>query len=374
LPLPSPQDIKAGKLPVLPKGATMSLSYEKAGVSIDTADAAKKQMATTMATKDPRILHRPGAFASLFDASFPGIKEPVLVMKTEEPGSKQKIAFAHNRPQSIAYDMINHLIDDIIVVGAQPVAVQDCIVCGKLQKDVVLQLVQAINDACRANDCFLIGGETSEQPGVLEAGLYILSSSIVGVVEKSKILDGRHIQAGDVVLAIPSNGLHTNGYSLVRALMTQNPGLIAEQVETPEGKMESFLDAILRPHTCYYQAFKGLFANNVGGGLHGIAHITGGGIAGNLNRILPEMMNAVIDTGKLRVLPLFKRIKALGNVPEADMLKTFNCGIGMTMVCAAGVVETITRHLAGFGMGAYVIGRITPNGAAVVEYENHLTW
>src|SRR3954469_14903118 len=158
----------------------MSLSYEKAGVNIDNADAAKKQMAQTMATGgggDPRILHRPDAFASLFDASFPGIKEPVLVMKTEEPGSKQKLAFQHGRARSIAQDMIHHLIDDIIVTGAQPLAVQDCIVCGKLQKEVVLELVAAINDACRQNDCFLIGGETSEQLGVLEAGLYILSSS-----------------------------------------------------------------------------------------------------------------------------------------------------------------------------------------------------
>src|SRR5450755_3788283 len=197
----------------------MSLSYEKSGVNIDNADAAKKSMAETMASgggKDPRILHRPGAFASLFDASFPGIKEPVLVMKTEEPGSKQKIAFAHGRAASIAFDMIHHLIDDIIVVGAQPLAVQDCIVCGKLEKEVVLELVRAINEACRQNDCSLIGGETSEQPGVLAAGLYILSSSIVGVVEKSRILDGRAIQNGDVVLAVPSNGLHTNGYSLVR--------------------------------------------------------------------------------------------------------------------------------------------------------------
>ena len=177
----------------------MSLSYEKAGVSIDTADSAKKQMAQTMAKgagRDPRILHRPGAFASLFDASFPSIKEPVLVMKTEEPGSKQKIAFQHGRAASIAYDMIHHLIDDIIVVGAQPVAVQDCIVCGKLEKEVVLQLVEAINDACRQNDCHLVGGETSEQPGVLDAGLYILSASIVGVVEKAKILDGQQIKKG----------------------------------------------------------------------------------------------------------------------------------------------------------------------------------
>src|SRR4051812_13579254 len=206
----------------------MSLSYKKSGVSIDTADAAKGQMEKIMATKDPRILHKPNAFASLFDASFPGITHPVLVMKTEEPGSKQKIAFQHNRPASVAQDMIHHLIDDIIVTGAQPLAVQDCIVCGKLEKHTVLALVQSINDACRDNDCHLIGGETSEQPGVLDPGTYILSSSIVGVVEKSKIIDGSNIQLGDTVLAVPSNGLHTNGYSLVRALLAQHPNLLQQ--------------------------------------------------------------------------------------------------------------------------------------------------
>ncbi|HUO07492.1 MAG TPA: phosphoribosylformylglycinamidine cyclo-ligase [Phycisphaerae bacterium] len=350
-----------------------SLSYEKAGVSIDTADAAKKKMAETMATKDPRVLHRPGAFASLFDASFPGIREPVLVMKTEEPGSKQKIAFANGRAGSIAYDMIHHLIDDIIVVGAQPVAVQDCIVCGKLQKDVVLELVAAINDACRQNDCFLIGGETSEQPGVLEAGLYILSSSIVGVVEKSKILDGRTIQTGDAVIAVPSNGLHTNGYSLVRALMAANPGLEREIITNEFGQRETFLDAILKPHTCYYQPFKGLFVDNVGGQLHGIAHITGGGIAGNLNRILPENCDAQINAAALRVLPIFKRIKALGNVPDADMLRTFNCGIGMTIVCAPSAVDAIVQHLQPFKLDAYPIGTIV-DGKGDVRYEGNVQW
>src|SRR5690242_20572049 len=223
---------------------------------------------------------------------------------------------------SIAQDMIHHLIDDIIVAGAQPLAVQDCIVCGKLEKATVTALVQAISDACRANDCFLIGGETSEQPGVLEAGLYILSSSIVGVVEKSKILDGSAIQKGDTVLAVPSNGLHTNGYSLVRALMAQHPNLLHETITNEHGHQESFLDAILKPHTCYYQPFKELFVTNCDNQLHSIAHITGGGIAGNLNRILPSNLDALIDASKLRILPLFKRIQSLGNVPEPDMLKT----------------------------------------------------
>lgn len=352
----------------------MSLSYEKAGVSIDTADAAKGEMEKVMATRDPRVLHRPDAFASLFDASFPGIKHPVLVMKTEEPGSKQKIAFAHGRAGSIARDMIHHLIDDIIVAGAQPLCIQDCIVCGKLEKDVVLDLVRGINDACKENDCFLIGGETSEQPGVLEAGLYILSSSIVGVVEKAKILDGRTIAAGDVVLAVPSNGLHTNGYSLVRALMAQHPGLIGETITNEQGIKETFLDAILKPHTCYYQPFKKLFETNCDGRLHGIAHITGGGIAGNLCRILPETLDAVIDLAKLRVLPLFKRIQALGNVPEADMLRTFNCGIGMTIVCAPDASASIVSHLNNFKLAAYPIGQIVSGGSAQVRHENRVQW
>lgn len=358
----------------------MSLSYEKSGVSIDTADAAKTQMEKIMATgggKDPRILHRPDAFASLFDASFPGITHPVLVMKTEEPGSKQKLALQHKGlagATSIARDMIHHLIDDIIVVGAQPLCIQDCIVCGKLQKDIVLALVGSINEACKENDCFLIGGETSEQPGVLEAGVYILSSSIVGVVEKSKILDGRAIQPSDVVIAVPSNGLHTNGYSLVRALMAQHPNLIHETLTNEHGISETFLDAILKPHTCYFQPFKSLFATNCDGQLHGIAHITGAGIAGNLCRILPENMDAVIDAAQLRILPLFKKIQALGNVTEADMLRTFNCGIGMTIVCAPAAADHIIRHLAGFKLAAYPIGQIVPAGTAVVRYENRVSW
>ncbi len=348
----------------------MALSYEKAGVSIDTADAAKQQMAETMAAKDPRILHRPGAFAALFEASFPGIEQPVLVMKTEEPGSKQKIAFANGRAGSIAFDMINHLINDILVMGAQPVCVQDCIVCGKLQKDVVLELVRSINAACRENDCFLLGGETSEQPGVLEAGLYILSSSIVGVVDKKKIIDGSAIRVGDAVVAVPSNGLHTNGYSLVRALMAEHPTLVTEQIVSPEGKSETFLDAILRPHQCYYQAFKGLLEMS---GLHGMAHITGGGIAGNLNRVLPAGTDALVDAAALRVLPLFKRIKALGNVAEADMLKTFNCGVGMTLVCAPNAVGEIVQHLKGFAMDAYKIGEISA-GSGMVKYRGGVSW
>jgi len=336
-----------------------SLSYEKAGVNIDVADATKKAMASSLEGNDPRVLNKLGAFASLVDGKFAGIADPVLVLKTEEPGSKQKLAFQHGRISSICYDLINHLIDDILVMGAEPLYVQDCIVCGKLESEVVKELVASMAAACRAQGCSLVGGETSEQPGVIEPGTYILSASIVGVVERSRILDGSRIAEGDVVLAAPSSGLHTNGYSLVRALMREKPEILNVTVDG-----ESFLDAIMRPHRCYNNEFRPLFDNP---GLHGIAHITGGGIEGNLNRILPPGLDAVIDRSQLRVPAIFRTIHKWGNVPEADMLRTFNMGVGMTLVCAPDAVEAISRHLAGNDCPAYPIGTIVP-GSGRVKY------
>lgn len=340
-------------------------SYEKAGVSIDTADAAKRAMAKSLATNDQRVLNKIGAFATLFDGRFPGYEHPVLVLKTEEPGSKQKLAFQYKRVRSICYDMINHLINDIIVMGATPLSIQDAIICGKLEKDVVNEIVDGLSSACREQGCTLTGGETSEQPGVLDAGTYILTSSIVGVVEKSKIIDGSKIREGDAVLSVASNGLHTNGYSLVRALMAANPELAGRKVAG-----ETFLDAILKPHTCYYQAFRELFDNP---GLHGLAHITGGGIEGNLNRVLPDHLNAAIDLEEIRVLPIFKFIREVGNVEDRDMLRTFNLGVGMTLVADPASISTISQHLHKMGYENNVIGKITP-GEKKVIYHGRANW
>jgi phosphoribosylformylglycinamidine cyclo-ligase len=340
-------------------------SYEKAGVNIDTADAAKRAMAKSLATEDQRVLNKIGAFASLFDGRFPGYEHPVLVLKTEEPGSKQKLAFQHKHVRSICYDMINHLINDIIVMGAKPLSVQDAIICGKLEKEVVNEIVDGISSACREQGCTLTGGETSEQPGVLEAGIYILTSSIVGVVEKSKIIDGSKIREGDLVLSVASNGLHTNGYSLVRALMAANPDLAGRKVEG-----ETFIEAILKPHTCYYQAFRDLFDNS---GLHGLAHITGGGIEGNLNRVLPDHLNAVIDLGEIRVLPIFKLIRQVGQVDDRDMLRTFNMGVGMTLVVDPNSAPAVSGHLHKMGHKNNVIGRIT-QGEKKVVYQGQVNW
>lgn len=327
------------------------LSYKKAGVDLDTACAAKRAMAKSLETSDPRVLNRLGAFASLYDARFPEYEHPVLVLKMEEPGSKQKLALEHDRISSICYDLVNHLVNDIIVMGARPLSVQDVIICGKLEEEVVGQLVASMAEACREQDCTLTGGETSEQPGVMDEGTYVLAASIVGVVEKASIIDGSKIQEGDVVLAVASNGLHTNGYSLVRALMAEKPEIVDMQVEG-----ERFIDAVLRPHKCYYQSVRGLFGMPE---LHGMAHITGGGIEGNLSRILPEGLEAAIDVRKIQVLPVFKFIKETGNIEDADMLRTFNMGVGLTIVAKESAADAIREHLSEKGCLSYAIGEIT---------------
>jgi phosphoribosylformylglycinamidine cyclo-ligase len=334
-------------------------------VDLSLAEATKKQLAKSVDAGDPRVFNRLGAFASLVDGRFVGYEQPVLVLKTEEPGSKQKLALQHGHIASIAYDLINHLVNDIIVMGAEPLYVQDCILCGKLESAVVERLVSSMAAACHEQGCVLVGGETSEQPGVLEAGLYLLSASIVGVVERSRIIDGSRIQRGDCVLAVASNGLHTNGYSLVRALLERHPALLGTRIEG-----EPFLDALLRPHHCYYQVVRGLFGRD---GLHGIAHITGGGIQGNLQRILPASLDAEIDTSQIRILPIFKALYATGAVPEAEMLRTFNLGVGMILVCTPASAEGIMAHLRTRQVACYPIGEIVP-GSGTVHYRGTLAW
>ena len=345
------------------------LSYAAAGVDIAAADAAKEAMADSLATGDRRVLNRLGAFATLFDASFPGYEQPVLVLKTEEPGSKQKLALAHDRVESLCEDLVNHLVNDIIVMGAHPLSVQDAIICGHLDGPLVNRLVAGLAAACRAQGCTLTGGETSEQPGILDEGTYILVANAVGVVERARIIDGARIAAGDSVIAVASNGLHTNGYSLVRALLARDPALAARDVDG-----EPFLDAILRPHRPYYHAVRDLFTE---AGLHGLAHITGGGIAGNLRRIIPAGLAARIDLGALAPPPIFRAIRAAGDVDDADMLRTFNLGAGLIVVAAPGMTGAITAHLDSQGYESAVIGTIAPREQAddaAVAFTGALRW
>lgn len=340
------------------------LSYSKAGIDITYTDTIKKEMAKHLETKDNRVLNGLGPFASLYDIRFPNIENPVLVLKSEEPGSKQKLAMEYGYTESICHDMINHLVNDIVVMGATPLAVLDTIVCGNAEKDTIKTLVKGVSDACKENECSLVGGETSIQPLVVDSGVYVLTSSIAGIVEKSKVIDGSAIEAGDVVLAIASNGLHTNGYSLVRLLMDKMPQIKLDKIDGL-----TFIEQIMKPHTSYYKAIKGLFDKNV---IRGMAHITGGGIEGNLSRVIPDGLSAKIDLSKLRILKIFQYIRNSGNISDEEMLRTFNCGVGFNIVVNPKDKVEVMNHINRF-YDCYEIGTME-TGNSKVEFVNRMNW
>ena len=355
----SVDEILAGK-----ERSSEKYSYSKAGVDISYTDAIKREMAAYLKTENPRVLNGVGPFASLYDISFPELADPVLVLKSEEPGSKQKLAMEYGYSESICHDMINHLVNDIAVMGAKPLAVLDTIVCGNAEKETIKSLVKGMADACRENECALVGGETSIQPQVVEKGVYILTSTVAGIVSGGAILDGSAIKEGDSVLAVASNGLHTNGYSLVRLLMDRMPQMKLDKIEG-----ETFLEKIMKPHTPYYQALKNLFGLP---GVHGMAHITGGGLEGNLCRIIPEGLCGAIDLAKLRPLPVFSYIQRMGNIDTEEMLTTFNCGVGLNIVVSQeGKQEVLDRI--GKYHDCYEIGEIR-QGHARVSFENTVRW
>lgn len=329
------------------------LSYSKAGIDITYTDTIKKEMAEHLETKDSRVLNGLGPFASLYDINFPDIENPVLVLKSEEPGSKQKLAMEYGYTESICHDMINHLVNDIVVMGAKPLAVLDTIVCGNAEKDTIKTLVKGVSDACRENECSLVGGETSIQPLVIESGIYVLTSTIAGIAERSRVIDGSAIEAGDAVLAVASNGLHTNGYSLVRLLMDKMPRIKLDKIDGL-----TFVEQIMKPHTPYYKSIKGLFDKGV---IHGMAHITGGGIEGNLRRVIPDGLCAEIDLSKLRILNIFKYIRNIGNVSDEEMLRTFNCGVGLCVVVSQKDKDAVMRRIGKF-YDCYEIGTIEAIG------------
>lgn len=325
-------------------------------VNIDLANETKKNMADALKTDNANVLNKIGAFSSLYDAKFSEYKHPIMVLKTEEPGSKQLLCAQYDKIENVCYDMINHLINDCIMMGAKPLTVQDAIICGKLEKDIVGRIVKAIADACKAQECVLTGGETSEQPGVLNDGTYILTSSIVGIVEKDEIIDGSKIEDGDVVLSLPSSGIHTNGLTLVRRIMREVPAIMDETVDGAP-----FIDAVLEPHRCYYKALKATFK---GGDVVGLAHITGGGIKENLNRVLPKTLCAEIDLSSYRINSVFKALRKFGEIDDAEMLRTFNLGCGVAVVAKKSAEAALIAHFKECGLDAYRIGVITESSSA----------
>lgn len=340
------------------------LSYSKAGIDITYTDTIKKEMSKHLETKDRRVLNGLGPFASLYDIHFPEIQNPVLVLKSEEPGSKQKLAMEYGYTESICHDMINHLVNDIVVMGAKPLAVLDTIVCGNAEKDTIKTLVKGVSEACKENECSLVGGETSIQPLVVDYGVYVLTSSIAGIVEKNKVIDGSAIEEGDAVLAIAANGLHTNGYSLVRLLMDKMPQIKLDKIDGL-----TFIEQIMKPHTPYYKSIKGLLDKDI---IHGMAHITGGGIEGNLCRVIPDGLSAQIDLAKVRTLNIFKYIRNCGNISDEEMLRTFNCGVGFSIVASQRDKDAVMNHVNQF-YDCYEIGTIV-KGEPKIVFKKRLNW
>jgi phosphoribosylformylglycinamidine cyclo-ligase len=330
------------------------ISYSDAGVSIDAANVATeriKQIARR--TFNERTLSEIGSFGGMFDGAFPSLARPVLVASADGVGTKLKIAFAADTHNTVGRDLVNHCVNDILVQGARPLFFLDYIATGRLRPETVAQVIEGIADGCRANRCVLLGGETAEMPGFYAEGEYDIAGFIVGVVDKEKVIDGRRIEVGDALLALPSAGLHTNGYSLARKLFFEVAGydtnVYVEALDSTVGA------ALLAPHLSYLDALEGLLD---GGKVKGLAHITGGGLLENIPRILPEGTAALIARDTWPVLPVFKLMQELGHIPDAEMYRTFNMGVGMVIVCATDDVEPIKSHLRERDQPCYEIGRI----------------
>ncbi|MCL1859727.1 MAG: phosphoribosylformylglycinamidine cyclo-ligase [Oscillospiraceae bacterium] len=352
-----------------------NINYESAGVSIETANDTKEKFKDIVSSKSLTHctpINRVGAFASLVEINLKNYENPVFVLKSEEPGSKQMLSIDNNKIEWIARDLINHLINDIIVMGATPCAVLDTIICGKFEKDTVLKLVDEMSKACLENGCILVGGETSEQPGMLPSGRYVLQASVLGIADKSKIIDGNNIKCGDAIIALASNGLHTNGYSLVRKLIETKPEILNEKIDG-----EDFLDNILKPHTSYYNAVK-VILEKYFENIHGMAHITGGSINDNLIRILNnDGLQANIDLSAIKIPPVFSIIKNYAGMTDDEMLNDspFNNGVGLIVAADEKETDIIIDEIKSTGINAYRIGQITKSvdDKKVVLY-NKLIW
>jgi phosphoribosylformylglycinamidine cyclo-ligase len=338
------------------------ISYSDAGVSIDAANVATakiKQLAR--ATFNERTLSEIGSFGGMFDGAFPSMKQPVLVASADGVGTKLKVAFATHTHNTIGRDLVNHCVNDILVQGARPLFFLDYIATGVLAPEVVASIVEGIAAGCLENGCVLLGGETAEMPGFYSEGEYDVAGFIVGVVDREKVIDGRRITAGDTLLALPGVGLHTNGYSLARKLFFEVAGY---RVDTHLSELGRTVGAaLLEPHLSYLPALAGLLDSNL---IKGLAHITGGGLLENIPRILPEGTGVQITKGTWPVLPVFKLMQEIGHVPEAEMYRTFNMGVGMVIVASRQDAETIKAHFRERGETVYEIGRVTAGNQEVV--------
>ncbi|MGA9884110.1 MAG: phosphoribosylformylglycinamidine cyclo-ligase [Candidatus Acidiferrales bacterium] len=330
------------------------MRYADAGVDISAADAAKRRIAAmARGTFRPGVLAPIGGFGSLFQLDRKRWRDPVLVASCDGVGTKLKVACAAGDHSGVGADILNHCVDDILTQGAEPLFFLDYIAMGKLDPRVIEQVIAGMSRAAKRAGCALIGGETAEMPDIYAPSEYDLAGFIVGAVERKQILDPKNVRAGDVLLALPSSGLHTNGYSLARKLVfgveRLQPDSYVEEIGGPIGA------ELLKPHRAYWPLLKNVLAH---GWVTTMAHITGGGITGNLPRALPTNVQAVIDLGSWPVLPVFRYLARVRKIERDELLRTFNLGVGMILIIPARHVARVQGEMKRRREKFYVIGRI----------------
>ncbi len=334
-------------------------AYAAAGVDIDLGNQVKATLPQLLASTHRReVLGKVGGFGGLFALDTSRYKQPVLVSSVDGVGTKLKIAFAMDRHDTIGEDLVNHCVDDIAVLGAEPLFFLDYIGTGKLQPHVFTDLIKGFARGCRQNGCALIGGETAQMPGFYQAGEYDVSGSIVGVVEKSRMLDGKLIRPGDAVIGIASSGLHTNGYSLARKILFEQMKL-KPQSRLPE-LGNTVGDELLKVHVSYGPLVQNLLKkfNRSKTSIKGLAHITGGGFIDNIPRVLPKGCDVVVRKGSWDLLPIFELLREHGNVPEAELYQVFNMGIGMTAIVEPSASGAILKQIHAQKHQAWLIGEV----------------
>jgi phosphoribosylformylglycinamidine cyclo-ligase len=336
-----------------PNAQNGPITYADAGVDITRSNRTKqriKYLAHKTFTRG--VLSEIGGFGGLFSVDKKYV-DPVLVSSVDGVGTKLKIAFEMKMHHTIGADLVNHCVNDIAVQGAAPMFFMDYLATGRLEPEVAEKVVEGIAEACKHNGCALIGGETAEMPGFYSEGEYDLAGFIVGVVEREKIINGKTVEIGDIVLGLPSNGLHTNGYSLARKLLFEvagySPDTFVSEMKNKVG------NELMRTHKSYWPIIRKMIAGEC---VAALAHITGGGITENLPRVLPRGTAAVIERGTWPVLPIFEHLQKLGNVADDEMLRTFNMGIGMLLVVPAKKFKKAETLLDRAGEKFYSVGRI----------------
>ena len=342
-------------------------AYRDAGVDIDAQDEALDRIkGLVKSTRTAGVLSELGSFGGLFRPP-DGLAEPILVSSADGVGTKLMVAAMAGDYSTVGRDLVNHCVDDILVQGAEPLFFMDYVGAGVLEAEPMHQLVSGVAEACRANGCALLGGETAEMPGFYQPGDYELVGFVVGLVDRAAVLDGSRVREGDVLLGLPSSGLHTNGYSLARRAFFD---LAGASLDSPlvEGGERTVGEELLEQHLSYLPALGPLIGDPA---LHALAHITGGGLTDNLPRVLPQGHHALIDASTWQVPPVFERIRDLAGVAEPEMFRVFNMGIGMVAVVDAGQADALQSRLSGSVRIGVVEACADASAAAHVAYLGH---